>query len=115
MILFFNTQGTANRYKPDFVLQRRSGDHLSMRPEPGVYSAEELRLTPYLVLLQEEFTLTARLSPTPGGLLSHHFTLTFQGRRYNFCCTGLPTAYGPLYPSFQKDSLLLAVRTFLNM
>ena len=34
--------------------------------------------------------------------------------RYFFCGTGLPAEYGPRYPSFQKDSLLCAVRTFLN-
>lgn len=52
----------------------------------------------------------------PGGLLPHPFTLTFgrSRRRFAFCCTGLLAAYGPRYPSFQKDSLLSAVRTFLE-
>ena len=81
---------------------------------PELDNAEERRLVPYLVLLREEFTCAARLSAMPGGLLPHHFTLTPLLKRYHFCCTGLSAEYGPQHPSFQKDSLLLAVRTFLS-
>ena len=85
---------------------------------PELDNAEERRLVPYLVLLREEFTCAARLPAMPGGLLPHHFTLTLNNlrckRRFNFCCTGLSVEYGPQHPSFQKDSLLFAVRTFLR-
>ena len=100
-----------------YPLFQAGGSHLSVRPEPGTSSAGERRLVPYLVLLREEFTSAAGLSTPPGGLLPRHFTLT-PGRnflrRYNFCCTCLSAEYGPQHPSFQKDSLLLAVRTFLS-
>ena len=102
-----------------YLLLQAGGSHLSVRPEPGTSSAGERRLVPYLVLLREEFTFAACLSTSPGGLLPRHFTLTlmksclFTGR-YNFCCTCLSAEYGPQHPSFQKDSLLSAVRTFLS-
>ena len=100
-----------------YLLLQAGGSHLSVRPEPGTSSAGERRLVPYLVLLREEFTSATGLSTPPGGLLPRHFTLT-PGRnflrRYNFCCTCLSAEYGPQHPSFQKDSLLPAVRTFLR-
>ena len=98
-----------------YFSKRKAACHLSVRPEPGTDNAEERRLVPYLVLLREEFTFAARLSSMPGGLLPRRFTLTVEKpRRSAFCCTGLSAAYSPQHPSFQKDSLLFAVRTFLR-
>ena len=98
-----------------YLFLQTGGNHLSVRPEPETRSAGERRLISYLVLLREEFTFAAGLSTPSGGLLPHHFTLTPGNlRRYNFCCTCLSAEYGPQHPSFQKDSLLPAVRTFLR-
>ena len=52
--------------------------------------------------------------PASGGLLPRHFTLTgTEVPAVSFCCAILAAAYRPRHPSFQKDSLPCAVRTFL--
>ena len=56
----------------------------------------------------------AELSLPPGGLLPHPFTLTCRNRRSALCCTCLSAEYSLRHPSFQRGSLLCAVRTFLN-
>ena len=43
---------------------------------PGVEYEASSFSTPYLILLRMGFTLRLGLSPLPGGLLNHHFTLT---------------------------------------
>ena len=98
-----------------YLLLQAGGSHLSVRPEPGTSNAGERRLVPYLVLLREEFTSATGLSTPPGGLLPRHFTLTGTGApAVSFCCAILSAEYCPPHPSFQKDSLPCAVRTFLS-
>ena len=47
--------------KPDSVLSANGGgNHLSMRPEPGIDSAASNGIIPYLVLLREGFTMRRR-------------------------------------------------------
>lgn len=74
--------------KPDSVpdAEASGGNHLSMRPEPGIANVASSDIIPYLVLLQEGFTMRrgSRLRPVgsystfsplpeaeaPGGILS---------------------------------------------
>ncbi len=88
-----------------------------MRPEPGIHNAASHGIIPYLVLLREGFTYAAPLSLSARRALTppfHPYLPAETDRRYLFCCTGLPAEYRPRYPSFQRDSLLYAVRTFLD-
>ena len=41
-----------------------------------------------------------------GGLLPHHFTLTFQGRRFIFCCTGRKLTFMQASPIFTGNPAL---------
>ena len=51
--------------------------------------------------------------PDPVGSYSTISPLPVSGR-YSFCCTCLSVVYRPQHPSFQRDSPLYAVRTFLS-
>ena len=81
---------------PGFITSRATAHPLFGLAAGGVYHAVQLSLP-------------------PGGLLPHPFTLTSGNRKRSaLCCTGLSAEYGLRHPSFQMDSLLYAVRTFLN-
>ena len=90
-------------YKPDSVPESArdtGGNHLSSRPEPGTCNAASSSLFPIWSCCGRGLPERHCFRVVPGGLLPHLFTLTGLPRRFLFCCTFLPAAYGPQHPSF---------------
>ena len=70
-------QKHADRCKPDSVLRlKRMGNHLSMRPEPGVHDAASNGSPSIWSCCGRGLPCGAAFADTPGGLLPHLFTLT---------------------------------------
>ena len=85
-----------------------------MRPEPGTCNVASNGSSPI-------WSCCGRSLPCGGTLITARWALTppfhpyrRNPRRSALCCTGLTAEYSLRHPSFQRGSLLCAVRTFLN-
>ena len=86
-----------------------------MRPEPGTCNVASNGSSPI-------WSCCGRSLPCDGTFITTRWALTppfhpyrlKNNRRSALCCTGLTAEYSLQHPSFQRGSLLCAVRTFLN-
>ena len=69
----------------------QGGDHLSVRPEPGIISVAGNNIIPYLVLLQKGLAMRQKLLSYPVVSYTAISPLPLnKQRRFAFCCAVLP-------------------------
>ena len=86
-----------------------------MRPEPGIHNAASNGSFPIWSCCGKGLPCDAALADTRWALTPpFHPYPNPEAGAVSFCCTVLSVEYRPQHPSFQKDSLLCAVRTFLR-